>query len=185
MRRERNQDKYIKLMLTHPLLKSNQKIWLVYWFMDRKGYARCLSTTEKELGISASTTRKRIIKDLMHLNILKRIGGKNLGRRETPIYDFTEDFEVQVAEFSKDQKGYWLEEDFTLPFDEKNHQGVQQISRIDPNNKGTIKPKKQEEEFSSIDYQEKYPPADSALIKLGLSGKTISVDPTIKLLTTR
>lgn len=187
MRRNRNQDKYINFILRHKLLKPNQKIWLVYWFMDQRGYPRCFSTTEYELGFSKGTTRKRIVKDLLLLNILKTIGFKLFGKRPTPIFDFTEDFELQVAEFTRSPKDYWLEDEFTLPFDEKFLQDVSENIPYDLYNKGTKNQSKQgNEELSPSDYRLKYPEVDvSALFENEPSDIDQNFDPTITNLITR
>lgn len=187
MRRKSNQDKYIKFILCHRLLNNSQKIWLVYWFLDQQGYPRCFATTERELGMSLGSTGKRIIKDLLHLNILKRIGGKQLGiNRKTPIFDFTADFEMQVAEFCSDTKGYWLDEEYTRPFDEISRQNVQQIPPGDLNNKGTSKQIIQSKnEFSPLDYQQKYPEVNRTLIILGTEEGAVSFDSKLKIFITR
>jgi hypothetical protein len=131
MRRTRNQDKYIRFILRHPQLNNSQKIWLVYWFMDRSGYPRCLATTERELSMSSGNTNNRIVKDLIALKIIKRIGGVPLGtHRETPVFDFTPEFEAAVAAFSINPDGCFLNEGFTLPYEEGP-------LPCDPNNKET------------------------------------------------
>ncbi|MBX7232055.1 MAG: hypothetical protein K1X29_08210 [Bdellovibrionales bacterium] len=180
-------DKYIKFILQHKLLTPNQKIWLVYWFLDQRGYARCFSATEKELGISKGTTRKRIVQDLLDLNILKIISHKSFGKKPTPIFDFTDDFELQVSEFVKNPKDYWLEEEFTLPFDENPLHVVSNNLPQDLNNKRTNNQNIQNnEELSPSDYRERYPDLDfSTLSEITTIFNNQYFDPTIAKLITR